>query len=215
MMAKRQIEDADVALLVVDAAQGVTTGDLAIAGTAWELGKPCVVVVNKWDLLDEESRAALEDSWERLDEVLAVPSRVNVSALTARGIDKIFPAVEETLQRFDLALGTSELNRILERLHEVVAPGGSIIGDTLDPYQTDDADHLAYHEHNRAKGRMGGQIRMRVRYKAYKSPWFDYLFLSRKELEEVLDGTGWRLREIIGGYSGPSYAVHIDRLGHG
>ncbi|MEJ2207128.1 MAG: hypothetical protein P8170_23865 [Gemmatimonadota bacterium] len=59
---------------------------------------------------------------------------------------------------------------------------------------------------------MGGQIRMRVRYKKYRSPWFDYLFLSREELEELLEGTGWRLKEIIA-KSGPGYAVHIERLG--
>ena len=46
MMARRQLEQADLALLVVDAAQGVTSGDLAIAGTAWELGRPCVVLAN-------------------------------------------------------------------------------------------------------------------------------------------------------------------------
>lgn len=57
-----------------------------------------------------------------------------------------------------------------------------------------------------------GQIRMRVRYKAPTSPWFDYLFLSREEVEGLLEGTGWRLREVIARY-GPSYAVHIERLG--
>jgi GTP-binding protein len=116
MMARRQIEGSDLAVLVVDASQGVTTGDLAIAGTAWELGKPCVIVVNKWDLLDEQKRTDLEESWQRLDEILAEPPRVNISALTGRGIDKIFPAVEQTLERFELELGTSELNRLFESL---------------------------------------------------------------------------------------------------
>lgn len=114
----------------------------------------------------------------------------------------------------NLALLGSErgAKRILRRLHRAVVSGGRLIGDILDPYETDDPDHLAYHAQNRAKGRMGGQIRMRVRYKAYKSPWFDYLFLSRDELEGLLEGTGWHLREIIP-TNGPSYAVHIERLG--
>ncbi len=116
MMARRQIEDSDLAILVVDASQGVTSGDLAIAGTAWELGKPCLIAVNKWDLLDEEARDGLEESWQRLDEILAEPPRVNISALTGRGLDKIFPAVEQTLERFNIELGTSELNRIFEGL---------------------------------------------------------------------------------------------------
>lgn len=130
--------------------------------------------------------------------------------------------VEASLGRFDsvvmlgnnLALlgSAAGARRILKRLHGVVVPGGRLIGETLDPYASGDPDHLAYHADNRAKGRMGGQIRMRVRYKRYKSPWFDYLFLSREELEELLEGTGWRLKGIIA-ESGPGYAVHLERLG--
>jgi len=116
MMARRQLEGADLALLVVDASQGVTSGDLAIAGTAWELGRACVVLTNKWDLLDDESRERLEVSWQRLDEILAEPPRVNISALSGRGVQKVFPAVEEILERHRLELGTAELNRLFEGL---------------------------------------------------------------------------------------------------
>ena len=93
MMAQRQIERAQAALLLVDAAQGVTSGDLAIAGAIRESARACVVVCNKWDLLagDEEARKRLETGWERLDELLAGPPRVNVSAATGRGVDRIFP----------------------------------------------------------------------------------------------------------------------------
>ena len=101
--------------------------------------------------------------------------------------------------------------RILERLHQVVVPGGRIVGDILDPYETEDPNHLAYQANNRSRGRMSGQIRMRVRYKRFKSPWFDYLFLSREELEGLLDGTGWRLKKMIATYP-PCYAVHLERL---
>jgi GTP-binding protein len=114
MMARRQVERADLALLVIDAEAGVTTGDLAIAGTVWELGRAAVVVVNKWDLIDPAKREKLEESWPRLDEVLNRPRRVNVSALSARGVGKIFPAVEETLKSFNTQLSTSEINRMFE-----------------------------------------------------------------------------------------------------
>ena len=60
MMARRQIERSEVAVLVIDAAEGVTSGDLAIAGTIWELGRAAVVAINKWDLLDDEKREKLE-----------------------------------------------------------------------------------------------------------------------------------------------------------
>ena len=114
MMARRQIERARVVVLVVDAAAGITSGDLAIAGAAWEIGRAVVVAVNKWDLLDEEGRDRLDRSFPRLDQLLADPPRVNVSALTGRAIDKLFPAVDRALSAFETRLSTGEVNRMLE-----------------------------------------------------------------------------------------------------
>jgi GTPase len=122
MLARRQIERAQVAVLVIDAAQGVTSGDLAIAGTIWELGRVAVLAINKWDLLDGEARARLELSMERIDEHLAQPLRVNVSALTGRGVDKLFPAVERALAGYLTKLGTGEVNRLFEGALRRVSP---------------------------------------------------------------------------------------------
>lgn len=122
MLARRQIERALVAVLVLDAAQGATSGDLAIAGTIWELGRAAVVAVNKWDLLDGESRARLELSLERLDEHLAQPLRVNVSALTGRGVERLFPAVERALAGYRTKLATGEVNRLLDTAIRRVSP---------------------------------------------------------------------------------------------
>jgi SAM-dependent methyltransferase len=87
--------------------------------------------------------------------------------------------------------------RILKRLARITSERARILGECIDPYTTDDSDHLAYHERNRQRGRMGGQIRIRIRYREVATPWFDYLFLSRPELEELLEGTGWRLNRMI------------------
>jgi GTP-binding protein len=114
MMARRQVERADLALLVVDAAQGITSGDLAIAGAIWELGRAAVVLVNKWDLLEGTARERLEGSWPRLAEVLAGPNRVNVSALTGRGLDRVLPAVADALEAYRRQLGTAEVNRLFQ-----------------------------------------------------------------------------------------------------
>ncbi len=127
MMAHRQVERSELALLVIDASQGVTAGDLAIAGTIWELGRAAVTLINKWDLLEEGSRKRLESTWPRLAEVLAAPPRVNVSALTERGLDKIFGAVDATLEKYHRQLGTAEVNRIFEeatRRHLPPSRGG-------------------------------------------------------------------------------------------
>jgi GTP-binding protein len=129
MMARRQIERAQVAVLLVDAAAGVTSGDLAIAGAIWELGRAAVVAVNKWDLLDEEARERLELSWPRLDELLSGPPRVNISATGGRGVDKLFPAIDAVLASYRLSLGTGEVNRLFEEFvaaHHPPAERGQI-----------------------------------------------------------------------------------------
>ncbi|MDY7095711.1 MAG: ribosome biogenesis GTPase Der [Acidobacteriota bacterium] len=115
MMARRQIERAQLAVLVVDAAAGITTGDLAIAGSIWELGRAAVVAVNKWDLLDDEAREELEKGWPRLDQILASPPRVNTSALSGRAVDKLFPALQRTLEAYQTTLPTAEVNRLFEQ----------------------------------------------------------------------------------------------------
>ena len=100
--------------------------------------------------------------------------------------------------------------RLLGKFSRVTSEKGRIIAATNDVYQTDDPMHLAYHEQNRKRGRMAGQIRLRVRYRNYATPWIDYLMVSREELEQILDGSGWRIKKII--ESGTSlYIAIIDK----
>jgi GTP-binding protein len=115
MLSRRQIERADVAVLLVDATAGVTSGDLAIAGTIWERGRAAVVAVNKWDLIDEEARERLDLGYPRLEQVLANPRRVNLSAVSGRAVEKLFPAIDAVSAAFRLELGTGEVNRLFEQ----------------------------------------------------------------------------------------------------
>ena len=55
-----------------------------------------------------------------------------------------------------------------------------------------------------------GQIRMRVRYKGYRTPWFDYLFVSEAELHGLVQGTGWRAAEILRS-EGAVYAAVLEK----
>lgn len=91
---------------------------------------------------------------------------------------------------------------LLRRFAGLGGPGTIVVASTIDPYDTDDPAHQAYHGRNRARGRMGGQIRIRARYQHLATPWFDYLFTSVTELEHLIRGSGWRLDEIIPGTSG-------------
>lgn len=87
--------------------------------------------------------------------------------------------------------------RLLGRLHQVTTPDGIIIAETVDPYNTDDQFHLDYHRRNRERGRMSGQVRLRVRYRKYRTPWFDYLFVSKDEMREIVEASGWRVARFF------------------
>ncbi len=86
---------------------------------------------------------------------------------------------------------------LLKRFASMTTDDGKIIAETMDPYQTENPAHLAYHQYNRDRGRMSGQLRLRIRYKQYATPWFDYLFVSKSELEDILVGTSWTIERYI------------------
>jgi len=86
---------------------------------------------------------------------------------------------------------------LLQRFRQITNDNALIIAESNDIYQTDDPLHLEYHAYNRQRGRMSGQIRLRVRYRKRRTPWFDYLMVSKAEMEDILDGTGWRVRQFI------------------
>ncbi|MGH7551515.1 MAG: class I SAM-dependent methyltransferase [Longimicrobiales bacterium] len=129
-------------------------------------------------------------------------------------------AVPRSLGRFDtiLMMGNNfglfgsrlRARWLLRRFRRNTSPEARIIAQVLDPFQTTDPFHLAYQEANRRRGRMSGQIRMRVRYRKYATPWFDYLFVSLDELRDIVDETGWHVAEVIG-TSGPLYIVQLEK----
>ena len=86
---------------------------------------------------------------------------------------------------------------ILEKFFRITKKDAQIIAGTLNPYLTDDEAHFKYHELNRRRDRMPGQIRMRVRYGETVGDWFDYLFVSPEEMREILDETDWQIKELL------------------
>ena len=96
---------------------------------------------------------------------------------------------------------------LLKRFHRMTSGQGRIIGETVDIYQTKNPLHLEYHERNRQKGRMSGQARIRIRFRKYVGKWFDYLFVSKEELEAILEGTGWEVKHYIDSKSSVYIAV--------
>ena len=57
---------------------------------------------------------------------------------------------------------------------------------------------------------MGGQVRIRVRFRDFKTPWFDYLMVSKKEMEDILNGTGWNVGRYLDS-DGPTYVAIIEK----
>lgn len=98
---------------------------------------------------------------------------------------------------FGLFGSFEKARRLLKKLHKMTSGNGLIIVRTRDTYKTDIADHLEYHKLNKEKGRMAGQLRIRIRFRKCIGKWFDYLIVSKKEMGEILKGTGWKIREFI------------------
>jgi SAM-dependent methyltransferase len=87
--------------------------------------------------------------------------------------------------------------QILEKLSRITTPAARIIAGTRNPYLTDDPAHLKYHEFNRGRGRLPGQLTLRVRYDDARGEWFDYLFVSPEEMSEILEKTDWQIEKFI------------------
>jgi SAM-dependent methyltransferase len=96
---------------------------------------------------------------------------------------------------------------LLRRFHRMTSGAGRIIAQTRDPYETKLPEHLEYHARNRAKGKMSGEARIRVRYKKYVTPWIDFLMVSQEEMRTLLEGTNWEVRDFIDGEQGLYIAV--------
>jgi GTP-binding protein len=112
-------ERADVALVLVDASEGLVDQDLAVADVARKAQCSTIVVLSKWDI----SQTKLEDVRPRLEaRVRQRPPLVTVSAHTGRGIERLLDRIEEQFEKHTGRIGTGELNRFLAELRESREP---------------------------------------------------------------------------------------------
>ncbi|MEK6952442.1 MAG: class I SAM-dependent methyltransferase [Nanoarchaeota archaeon] len=121
--------------------------------------------------------------------------------LPIENINKFKKNSFDTINMFGNGFGLfgnfKKAKRLLKILHKITSPSALIIAESNDPYKTDDPVHLSYHKFNRKRGRMAGQLKIRIRFKNYIGDWFDYLLVSKKEMEEILSGTGWKVKKYI------------------
>lgn len=121
-----------------------------------------------------------------------------------------FDSILMTGNNFGLFANPDRARRLLRRLYRMTTVHGRIIAETTDPYAADDPVHLAYQERNRARGRMSGQYRHRELYRNLKGPWFDWLFVSREEMQDIVTGTGWEVTKFIEP-EGAQYVTIIEK----
>ena len=111
---------------------------------------------------------------------------------------------------FGLFGSYKQARHLLKQMHRITSASGQIIAETVNPYSTTDPLHTGYHRLNRRRGRMGGQLRIRLRHGKVVGPWFDYLLVSQAELKKILHGTGWQLAKILQD-KGPAYTAVITK----
>jgi hypothetical protein len=99
---------------------------------------------------------------------------------------------------------------LLKRFYTMTPSKARIVAESIDPYKTDDPAHLGYHKLNKSRGKLPGQLRIRVRYGKYVTPWLEYLLVSKNEMQSILKGTGWKLMKMIHS-KGPAYIAVIEK----
>lgn len=161
----------------------------------------------------------------------AVGIDVSPGALEAcrrRGVNDVrllgIEELDESLGAFDTVVmfgnnfglfgSPSKARKLLRRFHALTTGCGRIVASSVHVYRTAEPAHLAYHERNRGRGRAAGQLRIRVRFREFATPWFDYLFVSKEEMTDLLAGTGWHVRRFLEDDE-PLYCAVLEKDGAG
>jgi SAM-dependent methyltransferase len=99
---------------------------------------------------------------------------------------------------FGLFGSAAGAKRILRTMSRITTEDARIMVGARNPYKTKDPNHLEYQQMNLKRGRMAGQVKMRVRFERIASKWFDYLLVSPDEMRKILEPTDWRVEKFVG-----------------
>ena len=122
--ALRSLERCDVALIVMDASEGITDQDISIAGYAYDRGCGCIMLLNKWDLVEKDGKT-IKTYYNRLRDqakFLNFAPAMTISALTGQRVAKTFKLVDEVYDQYVKRIATGQLNRIMEKAIEKNTP---------------------------------------------------------------------------------------------
>jgi len=118
VMARKSLQRADVAIVLLDAEQGIAALDAAIAGYAVEAGCSIILAINKWDTLEDKKTgtpAAFERNVREHMKFLSWASVVTISALSGQRVQKLLPLAIKANEARDVRIPTSRLNEFFER----------------------------------------------------------------------------------------------------
>ncbi|MBF0468276.1 MAG: ribosome biogenesis GTPase Der [Desulfamplus sp.] len=112
----KSLDECDVALILVDASEGVTDQDITIAGYAQDRGCGALFIINKWDMVnaDDKSQKRFMDELRMQSKFLSFAPAMTVSARTGLRTHKIFDMVERIYKEYSYRINTGLLNRIIE-----------------------------------------------------------------------------------------------------
>jgi GTP-binding protein len=116
VMARRHLRMSNVALLVLDASEGLLALDATIAGYAHEEGRAVILCVNKWDLAKDRNRKKFQEEIEDNLKFLDYAPTAFLTARTGQGVDALFPLIRKVFDSASRRVGTGELNRFVETL---------------------------------------------------------------------------------------------------
>ena len=164
----------------------------------------------EYDQWEEYERIAIAHGSGRILDIRGVREVVLMQAARISSKLGIFDTILMMGNNFGLVANKRRAKWLLRRFHSMTTTEAKIIATTLNPLATTDPCHLDYHERNRQKGRMPGQVRIRARYRNYIGNWFDYLFVTLDEMNSITDETGWYVSKVIES-EGPVYAAIIAK----
>ena len=115
--ALKSLDRCDVALIVLDAHAGITEQDIKIAGYAYERGCGCIFLLNKWDIVEKDTKTAKRyvEELKTAAKFLSFAPILTLSALTGSRVFKIFKNVNDVYRQYNMRIGTGQINKILER----------------------------------------------------------------------------------------------------
>ena len=118
------VERADVCVIMIDATEGVTEQDTKVAGEAHNSGKGCIIVVNKWDLVEKDGSTMKEYTLQVREGLAYMPYApvLFVSAATGQRVDKLFDLINEVYEQNNKRIPTGQLNTILAEATARVQP---------------------------------------------------------------------------------------------